>query len=406
MNGGNVGIGTASLAQKLNLGGNLKFTTANTGIQFADNSSITTANNLVRNGSSNIELNDGLKIGGTNPYLRVGSFAIQDITVYNFIPPTYIPTDPNTQITQITTSPEAFVFGNIYYDENTNRYKPVYKGDSIRVVNNGQVVLSTPYNSNGATAMRFNSDKGSIEFITIPYVGSSFTKEELLANRNLAITRNGSIGIGTVEPADGYKLDVAGNVKIAGNAMIAGNGNILGNAEIAGNSTITGDVLVKRNANILGNTEIAGNVGIGTFTPSEKLEVNGNVRISGNTNGIIFPDGSKLTSAFWNKSSNILSYTGNVQIVGTVAAKIVVANATATPDYVFEKNYNLPTLQETNDYVQKNKHLPYLKSAKELESAGIDMTEHTNGILRHVEEMYLHIIRLEDEIKQLKSAKK
>ncbi|MFL6863438.1 MAG: hypothetical protein ACJ8DZ_10590, partial [Allosphingosinicella sp.] len=40
-----------------------------------------------------------------------------------------------------------------------------------------------------------------------------------------------------------------------------------------------------------------GNVGIGTNAPSQKLEVNGNLKIAGMGNGIMFPDGSILTSA-------------------------------------------------------------------------------------------------------------
>jgi hypothetical protein len=41
----------------------------------------------------------------------------------------------------------------------------------------------------------------------------------------------------------------------------------------------------------------AGNVGIGTTTPSSKLEVVGNLKVSGAGNGLIFPDGTKQTSA-------------------------------------------------------------------------------------------------------------
>jgi trimeric autotransporter adhesin len=41
----------------------------------------------------------------------------------------------------------------------------------------------------------------------------------------------------------------------------------------------------------------SGNVGIGTETPADKLEVAGNVRVSGAGNGFIFPDGSKQTTA-------------------------------------------------------------------------------------------------------------
>jgi hypothetical protein len=42
---------------------------------------------------------------------------------------------------------------------------------------------------------------------------------------------------------------------------------------------------------------ISGNVGIGTTSPSEKLEVTGNVKVSGTGNGIIFPDATKQTTA-------------------------------------------------------------------------------------------------------------
>lgn len=41
----------------------------------------------------------------------------------------------------------------------------------------------------------------------------------------------------------------------------------------------------------------AGNVGIGTSTPNAKLDVNGNIFISGSGNGIKFPDGTTLTTA-------------------------------------------------------------------------------------------------------------
>jgi hypothetical protein len=40
-----------------------------------------------------------------------------------------------------------------------------------------------------------------------------------------------------------------------------------------------------------------GSVGINTTAPVDRLEVNGNIRISGATNGLIFADGSKLTTA-------------------------------------------------------------------------------------------------------------
>lgn len=41
----------------------------------------------------------------------------------------------------------------------------------------------------------------------------------------------------------------------------------------------------------------AGQVGIGTGAPTQRLDVAGNIKISGASNGLIFPDGSKMTSA-------------------------------------------------------------------------------------------------------------
>jgi hypothetical protein len=40
-----------------------------------------------------------------------------------------------------------------------------------------------------------------------------------------------------------------------------------------------------------------GNVGVGTASPAQKLEVVGNLKVTGANNGIIFPDGSKQTTA-------------------------------------------------------------------------------------------------------------
>ncbi|HLM00881.1 MAG TPA: hypothetical protein VK400_07475, partial [Pyrinomonadaceae bacterium] len=40
-----------------------------------------------------------------------------------------------------------------------------------------------------------------------------------------------------------------------------------------------------------------GNVGAGTQNPTERFESNGNIKISGANNGIIFPDGTKMTTA-------------------------------------------------------------------------------------------------------------
>lgn len=72
-------------------------------------------------------------------------------------------------------------------------------------------------------------------------------------------------------------------------------------------------------------------------------------------------------------------------------------------DYVFEENYDLKSLSEVEAYVKANKHLPGVPSATELKSEGMSVSEMTNLLLEKVEELTLHLIRVEKENQALKA---
>jgi hypothetical protein len=58
------------------------------------------------------------------------------------------------------------------------------------------------------------------------------------------------------------------------------------------------DIATYRQENILTWDNASGNVGVGLLpSPVDKMSVAGNVRVNGAGNGIIFPDGSKMTTA-------------------------------------------------------------------------------------------------------------
>ncbi len=94
-----------------------------------------------------------------------------------------------------------------------------------------------------------------------------------------------------------------------------------------------------------------GNVGVGTTNPSEKLAVNGNI----------------------------------------LAKKVRVSQNWA--DYVFDPAYLLKPLAEVDNFIQANKHLPGMPSAKEIEAKGLDLGEITKQQQVKIEELTLYAIR-------------
>lgn len=78
-------------------------------------------------------------------------------------------------------------------------------------------------------------------------------------------------------------------------------------------------------------------------------------------------------------------------------------------DYVFEENYNLPKLEEVEEFIKENKHLPNVPSAKEVTENGIELGETAKFQQEKIEELTLYIIeqnkinkQQQEEINELK----
>lgn len=72
-------------------------------------------------------------------------------------------------------------------------------------------------------------------------------------------------------------------------------------------------------------------------------------------------------------------------------------------DYVFENDYERNSLAEIESYVQANKHLPNVPSAKEIGADGINVAEMDATLLRQIEELWLHVIDLNKEKEALEA---
>ncbi|MBK8845033.1 MAG: hypothetical protein IPO27_00180 [Bacteroidetes bacterium] len=89
----------------------------------------------------------------------------------------------------------------------------------------------------------------------------------------------------------------------------------------------------------------------------------------------------------------------------TVGGKIICTEVrvqlTPFPDYVFDKSYNLNTIEEVEQHIQQYHRLPGMPSACEVEEGGMAVGEMQAKIVEKVEEQTLYIIQLNNKIKEL-----
>ncbi len=131
-------------------------------------------------------------------------------------------------------------------------------------------------------------------------------------------------------------------------------------------------------------------VGVGTSTPNTnaKLDVNGNIFSNGKI-AIGTTDMTKIGPYALAVNGEAIFNKARVKLYST------------WPDYVFHQNYQLPTLREVEHYIQKNKHLPGIPSAAEVEEEGIDLGNNQALLLKKIEELTLYLIQQQKEITAL-----
>jgi hypothetical protein len=78
---------------------------------------------------------------------------------------------------------------------------------------------------------------------------------------------------------------------------------------------------------------------------------------------------------------------------GTITAKRLRLTAKDWPDYVFKKDYSLPTLPNLERYIGQHHHLPGVTPAAEAEKTGVDVGENQAALLKKIEELTLYVIQ-------------
>lgn len=89
-----------------------------------------------------------------------------------------------------------------------------------------------------------------------------------------------------------------------------------------------------------------------------------------------------------------------------IAEELKVQLQAQWPDYVFNKDYKLPTLSEVEKHIQKNGHLVNVPSACEIETNGFEVGNMAKIQQEKIEELTLYLIQQNKEIEELKAQMK
>jgi len=267
------------------------------------------------------------------------------------------------------------------YNTKTDSY---YEDNSIGVygrvkTSNGMALFGKSENSNGYGG--YFVGKGY--FSGNVGIGTDDPTEQLHVAGNSIIT--GKVGIGTTDPEK--KLEVNGDIKIPLN-----NRMYFGSASIQGYQAGYGGLKFYGTGGGFDRLAItvdpAGRVGIGTTNPVEKLHVEGNSIITGNVGiGTTNPQ-SKLA------------------VNGTITAKEMKVQTGGWPDFVFEDNYKLMSLNKLEKHIKREKSLPGIPTNEEVIEEGIKLGEMQAKLLEKVEELTLYVIELNKKVENLRKENK
>jgi hypothetical protein len=266
----------------------------------------------------------------------------------------------------------------------------------------------------------------------------------LYASRPISIRANGlysvyaatsgNVGIGTSNPTN--KLQIGSNpTGYNGNDLIVSNSN--GSLAIHNDAAETylyapRPISIRVNGLYSIYAATSGNVGIGTSNPTNKLQIgpnptgyNGNDLIVSNSNGSLAIHNDAAETYLYAPRPISIRVNGLYSIYAATSGNVGIGTATpdskltvkgdihtrevrvdltgaVAPDYVFEKDYSLLPLSELETYINQNKHLPEVPSAKQMEAEGLNLKEMNLLLLKKVEELTLHLIEQNKLIVQLK----
>ncbi|MCB0375778.1 MAG: hypothetical protein KDD04_07660, partial [Sinomicrobium sp.] len=343
--GGKLGIGTTSPAEKLHVsGGRIRLDgTSQTYLSVNETGSNAESRFWTHvDGELYIQNSNGIHFAGINNSSRYVSFLSNGNVGIGT-------TDPQNRLSVVSGEEDILHLSKSTNDAGDNIYLAFSHGNNT-ASSNVRARIGTNIKSGGEGRLTFHT-------------GSAGTTPE-----RMRIDENGNVGIGTVNPSASLHIGTSSSTSLAEKISFR-NQDSYGIYGVSRGISSRGNTLEFKaydyNFNAITTRELLtlrpeGNVGIGTVSPTEKLEVN-----------------------------------------GTVKATSFTSSAASFPDYVFAEDYRITPLSELEKYVKANRRLPGMPSEKEVVEKGLNLPEVLTKSVENIETIYLHLIRMEKKIEAL-----
>lgn len=163
-----------------------------------------------------------------------------------------------------------------------------------------------------------------------------------------------------------------------------------------------GDCIDNRDKFSVGFTNLSGFI----FSPVFVVQANGKIGINKDNpqneldvNGTISSDNLFTSGSIGIGTTNTDGY--KLAVNGIIRAKEIKVESNWA-DFVFQKEYYLPTLEEVEQHINTHGTLPGVPSEKEVKANGVNLAETNALLLQKIEELTLYIIEMKKEINELK----
>jgi len=309
---------------------------------------------------------------------------------------------------------------------------------------NSKLSIFTPFSTSGWQHIGRESGDEIVVDENIGGVSASLGTESYHTFRlkagglgRLHIWPDGQVIIGNnIQPADA-QLTVYTDDNSFGYSQIGASGQILRthigvNSASIGTYSNTNFRLLCGGASALSIWYPSNNVGVGTDFPLRKFTVytepnnygfsqisSGGIELSSHIGGVSASFGTRTNNKFRLVANDIAVMTihpnGNVgigfgvndepgnklEVDGIIRSKEIIVDNVGWPDYVFQKEYQLPSLIELESYITQHHHLPNIPAASEIELNGQHVGELQKQMMEKIEELTLHILELNKRIEAL-----